>query len=211
MAGKTDDKAASKDDKSKKADDSKKKADDTDDTTDEQKKTDDGKKADDAAAEKPKEKTYSKSELDAAVEKGVKAALKKADDEKDLSENERLKKENEELKAANRLRDAKDSTIAALQKAGAKSPELLWKAIKDELEFDDKGSVKNLDALVTSAKSDFEDQFGEPKPDKTIDGGAGQGGKGGDGAGLTEEKIKAMTPQEINDNWDEVKAAMAKG
>lgn len=159
---------------------------------------------------KKKEKTYTKAELEAEKKKAAEEARKKFEAEKDLSELERLQKENEELRAANQLRDAKDSVVDALTKAGARSPELLWKAMKSDLEFDDKGWLKNLDALVTSAKSDFADQFGEPKPDGTIEGGAGQQTKD-TGKGLTEEKIKAMTPQEINENWEEVSKAIAKG
>lgn len=156
---------------------------------------------------KPKEKTFSKSDVDAQVKKAVDAALKKADDEKDLTELEKIKKENEELREANRLRDAKDSVVEALTKAGGRSNELLWKAIKDDLEFDDKGNVKNLDTLLTSLKTDYADQFGEPKPGETIDGGAG--GEAANAGKLTAAQLEKMTPQEVSKlPWDDVKAAM---
>lgn len=171
---------------------------------------DEGKTDDDAGKQDPpakKEKTYTKAELDALNAKAVADAKKKWDDEKDLTELERVKKENEDLRAANRLRDAKDSVTEALTKAGARSSELLWKTLAGDLEFDDKGNLKNLDALVTGLKTDYPDQFGEAKPDETIDGGAGQGGKGG--TKLTKEAIEKMTPTEINENWEEVSKVLA--
>lgn len=157
---------------------------------------------------KKQEKTYSKAELQSEVQKAIAAEKKKWDDEKDLTELDRIKKENEDLRAANRLRDAKDSVVDALTKAGARSTELLWKAIKDDLEFDDKGNLKNLDTLVTTIKTDYADQFGEPKPSETIDGGAG-GGEGTKGK-LTKEALAKMSPAEIQKlDWEtEVKPVM---
>ncbi len=167
---------------------------------------------DDTGDEGKKPKTFTEAEVKArekaAAEKAVAEAKKKAEDEKDLTENERLKKENDELRAANRLRDAKDDVVAALTKAGARSTDLIWKAIKDDLEFDDKGNLKNLDTLVTSLKGDYADQFGEPKPAETIDGGAG-GGDTTKGK-LTKEALAKMSPAEIQKlDWEtEVKPAM---
>lgn len=176
-------------------------------------------KADEAAAaaagegkektdEKPvkSEKTYTKAELEAEKVKAIADAKKKFEDEKDLTELERIKKENEELREANRLRDAKDSVVEALTKAGARSPELIWKAVKGDLEFDDKGNLKNLDTLVTGVKTDYADQFGEAKPDGGIDGGKGSGVTG---TKLTQEAIEKMTPAEINANWDEVQKVLS--
>ncbi len=51
-----------------------------------------------------KEKTFTKAEIDAASKKAVEEAQKKWDAEKDLSELERLKKQNEDLLAAGRVR-----------------------------------------------------------------------------------------------------------
>jgi hypothetical protein len=124
----------------------------------------------------------------------------------DLSELDKIKKENEELRSANRLRDAKDAVIDALTKAQARSPLLLWKSVQSDLEFDDKGSLKNLDTLIKGLKTDFEDQFGQPKPEGSVDGGAGQGGSSRNT--LTIEQIKHMKPSEINENWKEVQAVM---
>jgi hypothetical protein len=168
-------------------------------------------KTDDDDKSSKKDKTFTEAEVKArekaAADKAAADAKKKFEEEKDLDENERLKKENEELRSANRLRDAKDSFLDAVK--DAKNPELLWRATKGDLEFSDDGKIKNLDALVTSLKTDHADQFGEAKPGETIDGGAGQGGKKG-GDTLTKEKLAKMTPKEINElDWTEVSKVMA--
>jgi hypothetical protein len=163
-----------------------------------------------ASSEKPakQEKTYTKAEVELERQKAIDEAKKKFEEEKDLSETERLKKENEELRAANRLRDAKDTAIDALTKAGARSPELLWKTLQGDIEFADDGKIKNLDTLVTGLKTDYADMFGEAKPDTTVDGGAGQGGGGG-AKKFTKEAIEKMSTKEINENWEEVSKALA--
>jgi hypothetical protein len=154
-------------------------------------------------------KTFTKAEVDAAAARAVADAIAKADAEKDLSDLEKAQSRIKELEEANRTRDAKDTVVEALKKAGSKSPELLWKAMKSDLEFDDKGNLKNLDALVASSKTDFADQFGEPKPDGTIEGGAGQ--QSTSASGLTKEKLAAMKPAEIQQlDWEEVKKVMAE-
>lgn len=157
---------------------------------------------------KPKEKTYTAAELKAASEKAVADALKKAEDEKELSDLEKANNRIKELEAERRLTSAKDEVIAALTKANAQSPELLWKTLQGDLEFDDAGKVKNLDTLVTGLKTDYAEMFGEKKPEGGADGGAGQGG--GETT-LTLEKVNKMSASEINENWDEVSKVLAKG
>lgn len=166
-------------------------------------------KADPPADPKPKsEKTFTKAELDAIAKKAVDDAKKKWDDEKDLTELERLKKENADLQAANRLRDAKDEVVAALKAAGNNSPELAFAAIKDGLQFDEKtGKLINSKDLIDGFKASYPDQFGTPKPEDGINGGAGQQ-QGG--TKLTKESLAAMSPDEINKlDWEEVKKVMA--
>lgn len=160
-------------------------------------------------AEKPAkaEKTFTKSELDAANAKAVADALKKAEAEKDLSDLEKANNRLKELEEQIRLRDAKESGLDALKAAGARSPELMWEVLRGRLEFDDKGNAKNLDALVASFKTTYAEQFGIEKPGETIDGGAGQPGTG---TKLTKEKLAAMSPAEIQKlDWEEVKKVMA--
>lgn len=153
-----------------------------------------------------KEKTFSKAELEAEKQKAIAEAKKKWDEEKELTELELLKKQNAELLAGMRLRDAKEEVVAALAAAGNKSPELAFQALKAELKFDDAGKLINTKALIEGLKTNYPEQFGEAKPGETIDGGAGQEGKG---EKLTAEKLAAMTPDEINKlDWNEVKAVM---
>ncbi len=146
-------------------------------------------------AKKPAEKTYTKAELDKYSDKAVKQALKDAEEKADMTEAEKLRADNEELNKKLRMRDARDEIIEQLKKAGARAPELLFKTIVGDLEFDEKtGKVTNTSDLIEDLKSSFADQFGEEKPTDTID--AGKGQKGTEGA-LTAEKLKNMTPQDI--------------
>lgn len=166
---------------------------------------------DDAGEKKPpvkQPKTYTKAELDAATAKAAAEAIKKAEDEKNLSDLEKATNRIKELEGQTRLRDAKDTVVDALTKAGARSSDLLWKTLAADLEFDDAGKLKNLDVLLTGLKTDYPDQFGEEKPADSIDGGAGGKGTGGK---LTQAAIEKMTPAEINSQWDDVKAVLAKG
>lgn len=191
-------------------------ADKTEEKADE--KVTDNKAADKAASEKAAEtpaeksakteKTFTKAELDAANKKAVEDAQKKWDAQKDLSENERLKQENEELKAGNRLRDAKDEVVAALKAAGNNSPELAFRAIQGDLKFDEKtGKLLNAKDLIDGFKTSYPEQFGTEKPGEGIDGGAGQGAGT---AKLTKEALSKMSPSEIQKlNWEDVKKAMA--
>jgi len=160
-----------------------------------------------AGTEKP-EKALTQADIDAAVSKAVDAAKKKFEEEKDLSELERLQKENKDLKDAQRLTTAKGEVIAALTAAGAKSPELLFAASQDQLKFDEAGKLINLADITTALKTSYADQFGTEKPDGSVDGGAGKetGGK------LTVAMLEKMSPAEINAlDWKEVSEVMAKG
>lgn len=153
------------------------------------------------------EKTFTKLELEAAKQQAIADAQKKWEADKDLSELDRIKKENEDLKAANRLRDARDEVTTALGKLSAKSPDLIWEALKGRLEFDEKGGIKNLDTLINSFKESYPEQFGVEKPSETIDGGAGGGNAG---MALTKEKLAEMSPAEIQKlDWEVVKKVMA--
>lgn len=159
-------------------------------------------------ADPPKkaEKSFTKADLDAAAKKAVEDAKKKWDEEKDLTELERLKKENADLLAANRLRDAKDEVVAALKAAGNNSPELAFRAIQGDLKFDDSGKLINAKDLIEGLKAGFPEQFGTQPPADGVDAGAGQGKKG---PALTAAQLEKMTQQEISQlPWDDVKAAM---
>jgi hypothetical protein len=90
--------------------------------------------------------------------------VKEMEDAK-LSETERLTKERDELKAREatwaterRERDQRDAAIEALssEKVGARNPNRLYRMVKDDLEFDDKGNLTNLDAVVKQAKAELQ-------------------------------------------------------
>lgn len=147
------------------------------------------------------------------IAKAVKEAEKKAaaaEAKAKLGETERLAKELEEMRDEVRMRDARDAIGEALRAAGARNPQLLFAAVRDQLEFDDAGKLKDLDALVTDLKATYPEQFGKeetkPVPPGSIDGGAGGRDKP---AGLTAAELAKMTPQEIAKlPWNDVKAAM---
>jgi hypothetical protein len=150
--------------------------------------------ADEEAKKKKKEKTFTKAEIEAAAKKAVEDAKKKWEEEKDLTELERLKKENAELAASVRMRDAREDVMTALTAAGSNSPALAFEAIKGSLQFDDAGKLINSKDLIEGLKTNYPEQFGTPKPLESID--AGKGGQPGEK--LTKEKLEKMTPDEIN-------------
>lgn len=167
------------------------------------------------AAEQPQrqsrqsEKKFSKAELEQRLKAELEAARAKWESEKDLSEAERIKRENEELRNAIRMRDARDEIISQLQAAGNQSPELAFLAIKDQLKFADDGKLQNAADLIEKLKTEFPEQFGKPKTiAPPADAGAGTA------AGreqLTAEKLAAMTPQQIMRlDWETVKKVISQ-
>lgn len=163
--------------------------------------------SDDDAPKKRAEKTFTKAEMDAAIKKQLDDAQKKWESEKDLSELERLKKQNAELTESMRMRDAKEEVTAALTASGANSPALAFEAIKQALKFDDAGKLVNSKDLIEGLKASYPEQFGTPKPTDGIDAGKG---KTSDGAKFTAEQLAKMTPAEINKlDWTEVSTVLA--
>jgi len=118
----------------------------------------------------------------------------------------RLQAENAELKAAMRMSEARQHVMAALTRAGARSPELLFDAVKGELQFADNGKLENKSAILERMKTRFPEQFGYEKPTASIDGGAGHGG----GITLTREALTKMRPAEIAAlDWADVRNVLA--
>lgn len=116
-----------------------------------------------------------------------------------------LHTENAQLKAAIRLRDAQASVTAELGKSGARSPELLWDALRHELEFDDDGKPVNSAELIAGLRAKFPEQFGTRVPG-SIDGGAGQTAA----PQLTRAALAKMKPAEIAQlDWADVKRVLA--
>jgi len=116
--------------------------------------------------------------------------------------------ETEELRNSIRMRDARDELTAALQKAGARSPELLFGSAKESLQFDGEGKVTNSAALVEQLKRNFPEQFGVEHP-ASIDGGAG---RASDTGYLTKEKLAMMSAHDIAKlDWQEVRRVLSEG
>ena len=106
------------------------------------------------------------------------------------------------------MRDARDELTRSLAEAGARSPQLLFAAAKDDLQFSEDGKLRNAAAMVAYLKSNFPDQFGFQKPEASIDGGAGTL------AGtqmLSAEGLSKMTPAQIQKlNWDDVRHVISQ-
>ena len=120
-----------------------------------------------------------------------------------------LQAENEELKKSLRLRDARDEITAALKKAGARSPELLFNSAKESLQFDADGKVANSTAVIERLQAKFPEQFGLDAPTGSIDGGAG---KNAETNYLTKEKLAKMTASEIAKlDWQDVRKVLSEG
>jgi len=128
-------------------------------------------------------------------------------EERPADEIETLRAENESLRAAARVREARDRMTASLAAAGARSPELLFEAAKDLIQFGEDGSPQNAEALVADLKRQFPEQFGGFSPQPSIDGGAGAGGTA---PALTKEALARMTPAEIARlDWAAVRQVLA--
>lgn len=107
----------------------------------------------------------------------------KAREDAELSETERLTKELAEMKGKEatwlvekRERDTRDAVIEAAsdEKVGARNPRAVYRLIKDELEFDESGRVRNLDESIKKAKAEFPELFGKATGAAgSVNGGAG--------------------------------------
>jgi hypothetical protein len=108
------------------------------------------------------------------AEKKFKEAADKAQADATKTETERLTGTINELKAQILERDTRDAVLKAAQekKFLARNPNAVYRLVKDELEVDDKGQIKNLNEVLTQAKADYPELFG-PKPSGSANGGDG--------------------------------------
>lgn len=121
---------------------------------------------------------------------------------------EPLRRENENLRGLLRLSNARHAMISELQKAGARSPGLLFAHAVDDLQFDDEGQVKNALAAVEKLRRVYPEQFGRDLP-PSIDGGV-TGGR--TEAALTKEALSKMRPSDVAElDWAEVRRILAEG
>lgn len=162
------------------------------------------------AATQPGDKPLSQADIDAAVKKAQKEWEKKVQDAEaraKLSDDERLKLENAELKRTIQMTKAETEATKALEKAGAKSPQLLFNVKKGELQFDDSDKITNLTEIIDDLKSEYPDQFGVEKPSQSIDAGAGTTTPG---QPLTKAIIEKMSHKEIMEREKEINEFLSK-
>lgn len=162
------------------------------------------------AATQPGDKPLTQADIDAAVKKAQKEWEKKVQDAEakaKLSDDERLKLENTELKRTIQMGKAETEVTKALEKAGAKAPLLLFNVKKGELQFDDSGKITNLTEIVDELKSEYSDQFGVEKPSQSIDAGAGTTTSG---QPLTKAIIEKMSHKEIMEREKEITEFLSK-
>jgi len=139
-------------------------------------------------------KTYTQSELDAALaadrqarNRAAKAKAGKSGSAKpkdEGGEDEELSKERQRREAAEeqlRVRDARDSVEKAAKDAGFQNPGKIYRLLKDDLSFDDAGKPENVKDLITIAKRDFPEELGSGKGRGSADGGERGAGKVGGG------------------------------
>ena len=121
---------------------------------------------------------------------------------------ENLRMENTTLQNTLRMRDARDELTRSLTDAGARSPELLFAAAKDDVQFSDDGKLLNIAAIVAHLKRKHPDQFGIQRPEMSIDGGAGTLAPT---QMLSAEGLSKMTPAQIQKlNWDDVRRVISE-
>ncbi len=118
-----------------------------------------------------------------------------------------LRQENEQLKATIRNGAAHRQITGELGRIGARSPELLFDAIKADLQFTDDGSVANAAAIVERLRRTFPEQFGADQRPASIDAGAGLASV----PRLSKESLAKMKPAEIAKlDWEDVKRTLAQ-
>lgn len=117
-----------------------------------------------------------------------------------------LAAENEHLKTTIRLNAAHRQITGELARAGARSPELLFDAVKDGLQFAADGTLQNAAAVIGKLKTSFPEQFGADPLPASIDAGAGAAAI----PQLTKEALAKMKPAEIAElDWAEVRRVLA--
>ncbi|MGD9590578.1 MAG: hypothetical protein AB7Q37_11280 [Pyrinomonadaceae bacterium] len=122
-------------------------------------------------------------------------------------EAERLRAENTELKQEIRIRDARERMTELRAAAEAASPDLLFDAVRGELQFSDDGELQNAAALLARLKTRFPEQFERKPPVGSIDGGAGTGSPR---QPVSAAMLGRMTPAQIQKlDWAEVKRVLS--
>jgi septal ring factor EnvC (AmiA/AmiB activator) len=141
--------------------------------------------------------------------KQIKDAQKAAEDATKTEEQKRTERIAElertlaERETALQERTSYAAVVDAAARLGAAKPAMIHRLIAADIEYEDDGSPKNVDALVRDflkANPEFTSTAGRPTGD------AGQGARGK--SNLTRDQIKSMSASEINSRWAEVQEVL---
>ena len=116
---------------------------------------------------------------------------------------EELSAENETLRNQIRMREAAYEIETALQRAGARSPNLLIESAKASFQFGEDGKLVNPAGILDHLRRTYPEQFGAA----SIDAGAGRSS----GPTLTKDALSRMSAAEIQRlDWAEVRAVLSE-
>jgi regulator of PEP synthase PpsR (kinase-PPPase family) len=118
---------------------------------------------------KTRQRFFSQTEVNRIVKREIERALKTSK----LPELETAQARVGELETQLRKRELRELVAEAGTKAGAKKTQLLFRAVEEKLELDDKGKPKNLDEVIKDARRDYPELF-SPASRGNANGGAGQ-------------------------------------
>ncbi len=118
---------------------------------------------------KTRQRFFSQTEVNRIVKREIERALKTSK----LPELETAQAKVAELETQLRKRELRELVADAGTKAGARNPLLLFRAVEEKLELDEKGKPKNLDEVIKEARRDYPELFGSAAKGNA-NGGAGQ-------------------------------------
>ena len=107
----------------------------------------------------PEQQSFINSLVKGESEKATAKAQKNWEADAKLSEDEKLKKELSETRAALQERDTRDFVKEKAGKAGVNNPNLFFEANKSKFERNDKGEITNFDDVLKSSKTEFPELF----------------------------------------------------
>lgn len=149
---------------------------------------DESKDGDEGTGDKPV--TFaSQAELDRIIQGRVDRALRKANEDKALTETQKLTKERDDLQKGLLERDLKDAFVTESGLDVAKGSRI-FRMYRDDIETDKDGKATNLKTVIASAKKEFPDIFGT-KPGNG-DGGKGSGDDGKPAGGGMNDILRQM-------------------
>lgn len=108
-------------------------------------------------------KVFTQADVDRIVTQRLKKAEAAWEKTKDLSEVEKLKAENEELKRSVAASNAFTEFEVAAAKQGVRNVRGLYKAISGDITLTTEGKIEDLPSLLKTAKSELPEFFGTAK------------------------------------------------